>query len=343
MKTKDSFVDALCEEIRLKFENKLLKNHCKTIYWGGGTPSLLTKESFLAIHECLMQRIDRSFVEEVTLEADPRTFDLDLAKTWFDKGVNRISLGAQSFVNEELKAWGRGHREEDIYRAWDILSQAGFKNISMDIMVCCPYQSLEGVKKSLNKMIDLRPPHVSVYAFNLEKNSIWGRKRNHMSKKLMLLEEDSSVEQLELVSSFLEKAKYQRYEISNYALEENFESKHNQGYWSGLSYVGLGPSAHSFDGEKMRSFNEPNLGAYIKSLTQKKLPPCDVEHLTEEQLRLEKLLLGLRTSRGIGKEDLDPKVLSFLNKKKFVNIAFDKVFLTEKGKSVYNTVLEMLI
>ncbi len=341
-KGQNAFVVALCREIVLRAHQFSDRCVVDTVYWGGGTPSLLKMSQFERIVQTLWEHFDLSQLQEHTLEADPATFDKCLAQTWKDHGVNRISLGVQSFVDDQLQVLGRGHRETDVENSWDILGQVGLNNVSIDLMTCCPEQSIDSLQYSLKRALDWQAPHFSVYTLNLEPQSVWGKWLKYRPERLVLPHEDEEVDQLQLVSEQLFQAGYERYEISNYAKERQWESKHNWGYWQGKPYVGLGPSAHSFDGDCVRSQNIASVSQYVKALQTDQLPPGEQEQLSDEQKDLENLLLGLRTREGVVYDKLDRDIVQSLEKEGWVTTD-SKVYLTQAGQNVYNKILEILM
>ena len=341
-RSQDDFVKALCQEIKLKSLNSRHLGSIETVYWGGGTPSLLTQQEFSCIMGTLEEYYDLSLLKEHTLEADPATFDKDLALLWKEWGVNRISLGMQSFVDDELEILGRGHCEKDIYEAWDILQQVGFSNISMDVVTCFPRQKKKGLQHTLEQVVALQVPHVSVYALDIALNSVWGKWLKYRPERLVWPDDVAGEEMLALVGMLLGQADYKRYEIASYACDNRWESRHNWGYWLGKPYWGFGPSAHSFDGDSLRSYNPPKLATYLVALQNNSLPLQEIDCLDQEQKRLESLLLGLRTCQGVSVASIEPQKLEKLKQEGYV-VVDKKVCLTEKGQNVYNMVLEMLV
>ena len=338
------FTEALCQEIRLRSLDFQKKCSIKSIYWGGGTPSLLGHQYFEKIMRVLEKCFDLSCLKEHTLEADPKTFSEEKIQSWKNYSVNRVSLGAQSFVNRELQNMGRGHCEKDIFESYSLLKKYDFKNINIDLILCTPYQNLKTLHYSLKCLSSLSPSHLSVYSLNLEENSLWGKLlKTNPPSFLKKCDEEKDLKLLNFTEKFLEEQGYHRYEISNYAKKRYFESKHNWGYWERKSYLGFGPSAHSYDGQGYRSKNKETVRQYWYFLNRNKLPPLEYSaKLSPEQSQSERLLLQIRTRKGIPLEWIKPSQFQFLKEKKMV-VLEKNVILTTKGRNLYNEILQFLI
>jgi oxygen-independent coproporphyrinogen-3 oxidase len=234
-----------------------------TVYIGGGTPSLLEPAALARILTALQESFDCHF-EEVTLEADPETVSPEKAAAWRAAGINRISMGAQSFNDLELKAAGRMHRREDIVRAVRLLREAGFANLSLDLIPGLPHQIAQSWEDSLDNLLRLRPEHVSVYLMEIDEGSRLGREvlaggRRYSADALP--EDDTMAAFYERACERLGEAGYEHYEISNWALPR-FRSRHNLKYWRREPYLGFGAGAHSFDG-RARWANAHDPAAYV--------------------------------------------------------------------------------
>jgi oxygen-independent coproporphyrinogen-3 oxidase len=270
-----------------------------TVYIGGGTPSLLEPVLLADMLRALRETFACVW-EEVTLEADPETIEAEKAALWVATGINRISLGTQSFVDGELKAAGRLHRREDIYRAVPILRDAGIRNISFDLIAGLPKQSRESWLASLYELVELSPEHVSVYIMEIDEGSRLGLEVLRGGVRYSardLPSDDEMAEFYENARAILKAAGYEQYEISNWA-KPGYASRHNLKYWRRESYLGFGAGAHSFSGTQ-RWANVHDAAAYAAAISAGRSAVEGVERVTREQALEEELFLGLRQLSGI--------------------------------------------
>ncbi|MDI6853720.1 MAG: radical SAM family heme chaperone HemW [Deltaproteobacteria bacterium] len=274
---------------------------CDSLYLGGGTPSLLDEDRLGPLMEVLQGEIKFTPDAEVTLEANPD--DLTPARLSFYRGlgVNRLSLGVQSFDESELRLLGRRHTARQAEEAVAMARQAGFANLSLDLMYALPGQTLAGWERTLQIALACRPEHLSCYQLTLEPGTALGRKYGQAGKTLF--NEDAEREFFLFTSGYLEGEGYLHYEISNFARGESRVCRHNLKYWRRRRYLGLGPGAHSFDGRR-RWWNHRSVVRYCELLTAGKPPMAGSELLTPEQVRLERLLLGFRMRDGVELESL---------------------------------------
>jgi oxygen-independent coproporphyrinogen-3 oxidase len=270
-----------------------------TLYVGGGTPSLLEPELLAQLVEALRQAFSCSFAE-VTLEADPETIDAEKAAHWASAGFNRISFGTQSFIDEELKAAGRMHRREDIYRSASILRAADIHNISFDLIAGLPKQTHASWRQSLHEAIALNPEHISIYMMEIDEGSRLGlevlQSGSRYSAKALPSEEAMS-DFYAVAQADLRAAGYLQYEISNWA-RPGFESLHNLKYWRREPYLGFGAGAHSFSG-KQRWANRHDAAAYVDSISSGASAVDSLEEVTSQAALEEEFFLGLRLLSGI--------------------------------------------
>jgi len=270
-----------------------------TVYVGGGTPSLLEPELLAAMLQSLRSNFG-CFFKEVTLEADPETIDAEKAAHWAAAGFNRISFGTQSFIDEELKAAGRMHRREDIYRAVPILRAAGIQNISFDLIAGLPKQTDASWRQSLGEAIALDPEHISIYMMEIDEGSRLGLEVLQSGSRYSakdLPSEESMAEFYELAQAELKSAGYVQYEISNWA-KPGFESRHNLKYWRRELYLGFGAGAHSFSGAQ-RWANRHDAAAYVAAISEGKSAIESVDAVTSALALEEEFFLGLRQLSGI--------------------------------------------
>jgi oxygen-independent coproporphyrinogen-3 oxidase len=306
------YVEAVCHEIRNHRE--LLRaggghwtkgfdweaHDCvDTVYIGGGTPSLLLPELLPSMIDALRETFSCAF-GEVTLEADPETIDGEKAVRWLAAGVNRISFGTQSFVDDELRAAGRMHRRDDIYRSVNVLREVGVPNISFDLIAGLPKQTQDSWRQSLDELIELSPEHVSIYMMEIDEGSRLGLEVLRGGPRYSardLPSEDSMVEFYQIAQSLLNSAGYHQYEISNWA-KPGFESRHNLKYWRREPYLGFGAGAHSFSGTQ-RWANVHDAACYVGAILSGRTAQQAVERVTRDAALEEELFLGLRQLAGI--------------------------------------------
>jgi oxygen-independent coproporphyrinogen III oxidase len=270
-----------------------------TVYFGGGTPSLLDPSALAKILDTL--RTTYVFeTPEITLEADPETITTEKAKSWLASGFNRISLGVQSFNDRELQATGRMHRRADIHRATKILRTAGFSNISMDLIIGLPHQTRESWETSVGTLLDLRPEHISIYMLEVDEGSHLGKESlagGTRYSAAAIPPDDTQAEFYDSACARLAAAGYDHYEISNWALPER-RSRHNLKYWRREPYFGFGAGAHSFDG-KTRWANVHDSAKFVALIEQGISPREQIDALTSEQALEEEFFLGLRQLEGV--------------------------------------------
>jgi len=270
-----------------------------TVYIGGGTPSLLDPQLFSDLL-CTIQDSFPCAWEEVTLEADPETIDAEKGRSWVASGINRISFGSQSFIDDELKAAGRMHRSADIYNAVPILRHAGIQNISFDLIAGLPKQTHDSWRHSLSETITLSPQHISVYMMEIDEGSRLGLEVLREGPRYSARElpsEEAMAAFYELAQRELKAAGYEQYEISNWA-KPGFASKHNLKYWRREPYLGFGAGAHSFLGQQRWS-NNHDAATYVCAITAGNSAIEDVQRVTRELALEEELFLGLRQLGGI--------------------------------------------
>lgn len=293
----NEMVSSIAKEMEMRA--KEIDEEINTIYFGGGTPSLL----HIGLLETLMNTARRHYnindQAEITLEANPDDIVVEKAEAWKALGINRFSIGIQSFADENLKWMNRAHNAIQSTTAIDLIKQTGFHNYSIDLIYGTPGQSMEGWIKDLQTAFELGVPHLSCYALTVEEKTALNSLIN--KGELPEINQDEQADRFEALMQLSADAGYHHYEISNFALP-GYESKHNSAYWEGVVYLGFGPSAHSFDGVK-RKWNISNNNAYIKSLTNHLLPQKE-ETLSKKDVLNEYIMTALRQSKGIEKKIL---------------------------------------
>lgn len=295
------FVDALCTEIE---DRAGWRHPIDTVYFGGGTPSLLTDQQLERILDAAADHLPIAPDAAVYFEANPEDVTPSRLAGWKSNGVQFLSLGVQSFDDRELKRLGRRHSGAQAHKAVRRALDAGFDTVSVDLMFGLPGQGLADWKASLQTMVDLRPQHVSCYQLTVHEGTTFHRWRER--GKLIELGEENQAVLFDFTHERLSDSGYAAYEVSNFALGPAHRSAHNQKYWSHVPYLGLGPSAHSFDGSR-RWWNHSGLNAYLERVDRGERPVAETEVLSQEDLALEALMLGLRTTDGIALDDFSSR------------------------------------
>ncbi|MBZ2160058.1 radical SAM family heme chaperone HemW [Streptococcus australis] len=340
----DAYLEHLIQETRSYEIGKL-----RTLYIGGGTPTALSAQQLAYLLTELPKVMDLSKVEEFTIEANPGDLDPDKIAVLKDSQVNRVSLGVQTFDNKMLKKIGRSHQEQDIYDNIRHLKQAGFDNISIDLIYALPGQTMDQVKENVAKAIDLDIPHMSLYSLILENHTVF---MNRMRRgKLPLPKEELEAEMFEYIIEELEKAGFEHYEISNFS-KPGFESRHNLVYWDNAEYYGLGAGASGYvDG--IRYKNHGPIRHYLEAVEAGKARITE-EHLTLEEKMEEELFLGLRKKTGVSKARFEEKfgvsfdqrygqVVASLTEQGLLVPDDKQVRMTKRGLFLGDTVAEKFI
>lgn len=330
-------IAALLKEIDIQ-RNYLENELVETIYFGGGTPSLLSVSELKSILGLLKDHFTVSPHAEITLEANPDDITEEIAKEWKQLGVNRLSLGIQSFFEEDLQWMNRAHNSGQAKKSLLLATQL-FNNITIDLIYGTPSLTDEKWKQNVEQVLSFNIPHISCYALTVEPKT----PLNKMIRegKTENINPDKQSEQFFLLMQWMEDAGYEHYEISNFA-KPGFRSKHNSSYWKGKKYLGIGPSAHSFDG-KSRQWNIANNNRYIHSLKTNILS-FEKETLTEDQKMNEYIMISLRTREGLdlsaieqnfGKEKRDQLVKTgkkHIQSGRMIVLGSDHLVLTKEGK-----------
>jgi oxygen-independent coproporphyrinogen-3 oxidase len=312
----------------------------RTIFFGGGTPTALTIAQLELLLRGFQQQLDLSQLEEWTIEANPGSVSARKAALLFQFGVNRISLGVQSWDNKLLKILGREHNAAQAEESFQILRAAGFSNINVDLMFGLPGQSAGQWQATLKQTIQLRPEHISAYCLTYEEDTEFFLRQ---SRGELCSNADLEADFFEMTMSILENAGYEQYEISNYA-RPGYASVHNRAYWAGEDYLGVGPSAFSTFGMR-RLQNIPNYREYADRVLNGQSPVSSTEELTVQMKRAERIALSLRTRDGISMESLTSWseqagefiALGLLRRSN------GNLVLTRAGKSVADSVAEAFV
>ena len=332
---KDLYLDALNKEI-LFHENIF----ADTIYLGGGTPSVFGKERLKSLIENAKNQFHFSR-GEITVEVNPSICDEELIKALASAGVNRISMGLQSANDEERKILGRHSDRKQVEKSIELCRAYGIENISLDVMLGVPEQTMESLEKTLEFVVNSGVKHISAYILKIEENTLFFRRQ----KELPLPDEDTVCDMYEFVCDYLEKSGFNQYEISNFS-KPGFESKHNLKYWNSEEYLGLGPAAHSYlDGK--RFYHERNLEEYLKNPTEY-IPDGEGGSFSEFAM------LKLRLAEGLSEEEVSKKFGSesfeniLKNSQRFIDMKLmnyddESLHFTRKGFLLSNTILSEII
>lgn len=295
---RGELLKALSTELQLRapsWQNEVID----TIYFGGGTPSLLSGAEIETLLSTVYVNYNATAVKEITLECNPDDCSTDQLIAWKTAGVNRLSIGIQSFTDEQLEWMNRTHTADEGLSAVERAIAVGFDQLTVDLMYGLPDLSQQAWLEQLNRVIGLGVNHISAYCLTIEEKTVlasWVK-----SGKIHPSNADQQSEQFELLVKTLADAGYEQYEISNFARNETY-SQHNTAYWQGKKYVAIGPSAHGYDGMN-RYWNVANNQLYIRQLENGKLPET-VEELTKHDRFNELLMVGLRTKWGVQKAKL---------------------------------------
>lgn len=344
-----AYIPALMKEIEsAKLEGKEAGDYkVKTIFIGGGTPSILKEEDIESLLEGVYKRFDVEKEAEITIETNPGTLTKEKLTGYRRAGINRISMGLQSGNNEELKELGRIHTYEEFLSNYRLAREIGFTNINVDLMSAIPKQTKGSWKETLYKIVNLNPEHISAYSLIIEEGTGFYDKLHNQLLELPTEEEERRM--YYDTKKILEKAGYHRYEISNYS-KKGFECKHNVGYWQRLDYIGFGLGASSFMNNR-RFTNEADIKQYLQK-TEKGGAQLhqNVQELTEAEAMEEFMFLGLRLTQGVSRKEFAKEfqreyeeVYGGCNMKLLrqglLNNEKNRIYLTDKGLDLSNQVM----
>jgi oxygen-independent coproporphyrinogen III oxidase len=340
-------VDMICKELVLQKHYLGTDTAIKTVYFGGGTPSLLPTP----LLEKIMGTIHKHYrleLEETTIETNPDDLNREKLQDFKALGFDRLSIGIQSFDEEVLKFYNRAHNATESRKSIALAQSQGFEKLSIDLMYGFPAADHSIWKNDLKLALQIDPGHISSYCLTIEPKTAlgnWASKGNFTPS-----EEDFNAIQFEMLQEATEKAGYLQYEISNFARPDSF-AVHNSNYWKGVPYLGIGPSAHSFDG-KSRQHNIANNIKYNKSLQEDRLN-CEADHLSKEDLVNEYILTSLRTiwgtdldliesNYGISLSETKAPTIALMQKEGLVSLQGRKIILSKKGKLLADMIAEKL-
>ena len=332
----DSYLDALLLEAGVRAPQL----RPRTIFFGGGTPSSLSLGQFEKLLGGLHARLDLSGLEEWTIEMTPATVAIDKARMLRDAGINRVSMGVQSWDDAVLRTLGRTHDAAKAEESFNLLREAGFDNLSIDLIFGVPGQSLDSWRASLERSLRLAPEHLSAYGLTYEEDTDFFKK---LGRGEMAPNEPLEADQFELTALLMGSAGYLQYEVSNYGLPGR-ESKHNMAYWMGSDYLGLGPSAFSTVGAR-RWRNIRETGIYTETTFAGKTAVDFEEEVSVELKKRERAAFGMRTLLGLPSTEASSwqSELSDFKSQGLVEERDDRWLLTPKGRLLADTVSEIFV
>lgn len=332
---RQEMVDSICAELLLRKEY-LQNKEINTIYFGGGTPSILTELELNSIIQSIQKLFDVDSSVELSLEANPDDINSDSLEMWKRVGVNRLSIGLQSFKQSDLDWMNRAHNVNESLTCVELAQKHGFENITVDLIYGLPDLSMKEWIAHVNRVMEMRVPHLSAYCLTVEDKTVLS---NWVNKgKINTANEDTQSDQFLKLLEIIQLNGFEQYEISNFS-KPGFESQHNSNYWKGEWYLGVGPSAHSFNGTS-RSWNIPNNPRYISAI-KKEESFTETEILSKVDQFNERLLIGLRTVYGVKLDDLTKllpisahftQVLADFKEKGWVKEVANVLTLTKEGK-----------
>ena len=338
LKNKEAIVSAIIKEISFKTDF-ITDENIETIYIGGGTPSLLSPADLEIIFKTLSNRFQISPDAEITLEANPDDINPIILNKWQQLGINRLSVGLQSFNEAELKWMNRAHNAEQSIQCLDDITKAGFTNYSVDLIYGSPMQSDDDLIRNFEIIAQKNVPHISCYALTAEPGTALNN--SILNKTGAPIDSNKQSEQFYLLLDMMASQEYEQYEISNFAMK-GFQSRHNSSYWHGKPYFGFGPSAHSFNGHDKRRWNISNNSLYLQAV-EKNIIPYEEEILNDVQRLNEYVMTSLRTIEGLnidfvkinfGKENAERIIHDaekYLKNRKII-LAGSSIMLTKEGK-----------
>jgi len=342
MVAKNEMIDALIKEINLSsvylINDKSETEIIETIYFGGGTPSLLNNDDLENLLNAISDNYPVSDKAEITIEANPDNINKEKLTVWKESGINRLSIGIQSFQQKDLEWMNRAHNSVQALDSILLAKKSGFNNFSIDLIYGIPGLTDEEWKMNVEQVINLEAPHIACYALTVEPKT--ALQKMIALKKKVDIDIDQQARQFLLLMKWMKEAGYEHYEISNFA-KPGYRSRHNSSYWQGKKYIGIGPSAHSYDG-KSRRWNIANNALYIQSI-KNNIIPFEEEKLTDAERLNEYIMTSLRTIEGLDlkvieinfsikeRKRIEDSVVDYIGKKMIVYNK-EKLLLTDEGK-----------
>lgn len=337
LEKQQQYVEALLAEWQDRQHE--LSEPIHTLYIGGGTPSTLDSAALDRIIQTILGNTTSDHrPQEITMEANPGDITLEKAQAWRAMGINRLSIGIQSFDDQLLTLIGRRHTSEQARQAVAYAQAAGFDNISIDLMYALPDQTMQQWQNDVAQALQLDVQHISTYGLMYEDGTVLTTLLEH--GVIDAVDEDLEMQMYDYLVERLTANRFLHYEVSNFALE-NRHSRHNSSYWNDTPYLGLGAGAHSYNGQQ-RQWNIADLDTYIEQAMAHNLQP-EMETLTPEQHHTEQVMLGLRTSQGVAKDHINlSKALPYLQQGLLVENG-NRIVATTQGYHILNRIIEDLI
>ena len=350
MSTRLDYIEKMieCEIRELILQRNYLKDDVvETIYFGGGTPSIIDKEYINDILTIIYKYYKVTNNQEINLECNPEDIvDIEKVRYYKEIGINRLSIGIQSFKKDTLKFLNRNDNVENIYKCIENINKVGFTNYNLDLIFGIFNENFNDLEYNLNEIIKLQPTHISTYCLTIENKTLFDYKIKN--KELKEFDDDILANQYLFIDEFLTKNNFIHYEISNYCLK-NYESKHNCNYWNNnIKYLGVGPGAHSYNIDS-RQYNIENNHIYINYILQNKIP-AKVEILNETNKLNEYIFTNIRTNKGLNLQylkdnfnyDIDNKFIKELENNNYIYIVDNNVILTPQGMFISDSIIEQL-
>ena len=335
-----AFIDALLKESQ-HYADKYPEAQMKTLYMGGGTPSMLSPRLITQLFEGLNSIFDLSQLDELTFEANPATFTPKKVQLFKDLSITRISLGIQSFSDRILNTLGREHSRQQAIESVKMLQEVGIPEVNIDLMFAVPGQPLKEWIDTLETTVSLKPDHISSYNLTYEEDTAFIDK---LTSGEYQEDEELNARYFEVSDEILSKAGFEHYETSNFA-RPGKQSRHNQSYWKGAEYVGIGPSAVGTIG-RQRYKNTADTNKYISMIQHVGHAQTEIENLSEEEFRIERIALLLRTSQGLPEQwlkDTDPKEIKILIDERLAELNSGHLKLINNGPMLVDSVAEKLV
>ena len=334
----EGWLNSAVKEIELA--RRVLKEELTidTIFFGGGTPSLLDSNTVDNFIQSVKSNFKLKPGLEITIEANPDSITEEKSQRWLNSGINRVSIGMQSSTKEVLKKLDRTHNPDNVSHSVDILKKSGFDNFSLDLIYGTPGESLNDWENSLKDAIALNPPHISAYSLVIEPGTKMGAQLNR--GEISQVNDDEAADKYQLADEILNKNNYSWYEISNWAKKDK-ECKHNLNYWLGNNWWGIGPGAHSHV-NGVRWWNHKLPKVWRELLEKQNSPALAREVLSEDQIRSEQIMLLSRLRTGLGNQELDENRIENLIANQLATLDTNKIVLTLKGRLLADEVFRQL-
>lgn len=334
----ESWLNSAVKEIELA--RRVLKEELTidTIFFGGGTPSLLDSNTVDNFIQSVKSNFKLKPGLEITIEANPDSITEEKSQRWLNSGINRVSIGMQSSTKEVLKKLDRTHNPDNVSHSVDILKKSGFDNFSLDLIYGTPGESLNDWENSLKDAITLNPPHISAYSLVIEPGTKMGAQLNR--GEISQVNDDEAADKYQLADEILNKNNYSWYEISNWAKKDK-ECKHNLNYWLGNNWWGIGPGAHSHV-NGVRWWNHKLPKVWRELLEKQNSPALAREVLSEDQIKSEQIMLLSRLRTGLGNQELDENRIENLIANQLATLDANKIVLTLKGRLLADEVFRQL-